>query len=50
MTVAQVRHLMEIAIGFVKDNDRLLSARMAEEEQQLRDALRSVADATDEGE
>lgn len=50
MTVAQMRRLIEIATGFVKDDASVLSARVAEEEQQLRDMLKSVADATDEGE
>jgi len=50
MTVAQMRRLTEIAIGFVKDDASVVSVRVAEEEQQLRDMLKSVADATDEGE
>lgn len=50
MTVAQLRHLIGIAIGFVRRNDRVLSAKLADDEQRLRDTLQLVADATDEGE
>ena len=49
LTRAQHRHLLEVSVGLLTRNHRVLAGTVATVEQKLRDILQVVAGATDEG-